>query len=92
MASSGMLCHVALVRTDVSVERSASILRVTRIGDANVVTSSTIPVTLMMEALSSPETSVLTRATQGNIPEEAILHSHRRETLKSYTALTGWTL
>jgi hypothetical protein len=28
-----MLCHVALVRTDVSEERSASIIRVTRIGE-----------------------------------------------------------
>jgi hypothetical protein len=26
------------------------------------------------------------------IPEDAILHSHRSENLKSYTALTGWTL
>jgi hypothetical protein len=32
MASSGMLRRVALVRTDVSEERSASIIRVTRIG------------------------------------------------------------
>jgi hypothetical protein len=33
MASSGMLRHVALVRTDVSEELSASIIRVTRIGE-----------------------------------------------------------
>jgi hypothetical protein len=33
MVSSGMLRHVALVRTDVSKKLSASIFRVTRIGD-----------------------------------------------------------
>jgi hypothetical protein len=26
------------------------------------------------------------------IPEDGILRSHRRENLKSYIALTGWTL
>jgi hypothetical protein len=53
---------------------------------------SPILVTLMMEALGSSETSVLTRATWCYIPENAILHSHSRENLKSYIALTGWTL
>jgi hypothetical protein len=33
MASSGMLRRVALVRTDVSEERSASFIRVTRMGE-----------------------------------------------------------
>jgi hypothetical protein len=69
MVSSGTLRRVALVGTDVSEELSASFIRVT----------------LMKEALSSSGTSVLTRATRRNIPEDTILHSHRRENLKSYT-------
>jgi hypothetical protein len=65
MASSRMLHRVAPVRTDVSEELSASIIR--------VVLSSPIAVTLMMEALSFSEMSVLTRATRHNIAEDAIL-------------------
>jgi hypothetical protein len=49
-----MLRRVALVRSDVSEEHSASITRVIRI----------------VEPM--------------NIPEDAILHSHRRENLTSY--------
>jgi hypothetical protein len=33
-------------------------------------------------------TSVLTRATRRNIPEDTILQSHRRENLKSYIKAT----
>jgi hypothetical protein len=101
-----MLRLLALVRTDVLEERIASIIRVTRIGELgttflrsvlrllvtdNVVPNSQILFTLMMEAIRSDEAAVLTRATRHNIPED-ILHSHCRENLKSYIALTGWTL
>jgi hypothetical protein len=80
MVSSGMLRRVALVRTDVSEELSASSVRRLLV-TASVVPSSPILVTLMKEVLSSSETSVTTRATRCNIPGDTILHSHRREKL-----------
>jgi hypothetical protein len=76
-----MLRRVALVRTDVSEELSASIIR--------VVPSSPILVTLMMKATRSSKTSFLTGAKRRNNPEDSILHSHHRENLKSYISLTG---
>jgi hypothetical protein len=93
MVSSGLLRRVALVRTDVSEEPGASFLRVTKIGDLGPTQAATsnqhshsspIFVPLMKEASGSSETSVLTRATWRNNPEETILHSHHRENLKSY--------
>jgi hypothetical protein len=39
----------------------------------------------MVEVIHSFGTSVLTRATRHNIQEDNILHSHRREKVKTYT-------
>jgi hypothetical protein len=90
MVSSGKLRRVALVRADVSEELSASFIGVTWIGEVGTtiaVTSNRSTLrrntTLVKEALSSSETSVLTRSTRRSIPENTILHSHRRENLKS---------
>jgi hypothetical protein len=72
-----MLRRVALVRIDVLEEFSASIIRVTRIGELGTtlpVISTPFLVTLM-EALSSSETLVPTKATRRNIAEDDILHS-----------------
>jgi hypothetical protein len=89
MVSSGMLRCVALVRTNVSEERNECIIRVTRIGEkshiiflrgvcwllvtANVISSSSIIVTLMMQALCSSETRVLKIVTRGYISEDGII-------------------
>jgi hypothetical protein len=70
--------RVAHVRTDVSEDLSASIIRVTRIGELG-----NLAVTSNRRTLRA---SVITWATRRNFPEDAILHSHRRENLKSYKA------
>jgi hypothetical protein len=90
-------------KTDVLEELSASFIRGTLIGvlrttlgvtsDRRTLRRNTngILVTLMKEALSSSETLVITRSTQHNVPEDANLHSHRRENLKSYISKYGET-
>jgi hypothetical protein len=52
---------------------------------ANAVPSSQILSTLKMEATHSSETSVLTRPRRPHIPEGGLLHSHRRENLKTHS-------
>jgi hypothetical protein len=95
--SLAMWHRVAVVRFNLSEERIASITRVTKIGKLrtklaitgnrstlrrNVVPSSPILVTLMMEAIRSSATSVLTIATRRHIPEADVLHGLRRRKLK----------
>jgi hypothetical protein len=84
-----MLRCVALVRTDVSEEHSASFIRAIRLGELGttlavtsnrrsvLVTASVVPTSpilvTLMVVLSYSETSVLTIYTRRNIPEDAIL-------------------
>jgi hypothetical protein len=56
MASSGMLRHVALVRTDVSEECSASFIRVTRLGEQG--TTLAVTANNVIESISSRRASV----------------------------------
>jgi hypothetical protein len=84
MPYSGMLRRVALVRTDVLEELSASFIRVTRIGELGTTLAVISNRRMLRRNTKSSETSVLTRATRRNIPEDTILHRHRRENLKSY--------
>jgi hypothetical protein len=91
MPSSCMLRRVDLVRTDVSEESVAYIIRVITIGELGTeifprsvlqllitanVPSSLILFALMLETTGSSETSVLTTATQRHISHDRILHRH----------------
>jgi hypothetical protein len=73
-----MLRHVALVRAGVSEEPGTSFIRVTRIGELGT----TLAVTSNRRTLRQ----LLTRATWRHIPEDTILHRHRRENI-SYKKL-----
>jgi hypothetical protein len=92
MASSGMLHRVALVSTDVSEELSASTIRVRKIGELRITLAITSNRFTLQRNKKFLQNVVLIRATWHNIPEDAILHSHCRENLKSYVSLTGCDL
>jgi hypothetical protein len=85
-AISGMLCRAALITTDISEERIASIIRIKRISKLEttlaitsnlllrIVPSLLILFIMIMDAILSSETSVLARVTWPHIPEDGILH------------------
>jgi hypothetical protein len=72
MVPSGLLRRVTLVRTDVSEEPGASFIRVTKICELGTTQA------------ASSNRRTLPQRTRRNNPEDTILHSHRRENLKSY--------
>jgi hypothetical protein len=95
MVSSGLLRRVALVRTDVLEEPGASFIRVTKSGELGTTQAATGNRRTLQRTFVVPgssETLVLTRATQRNNPEDTILHSHRRENLKSYICSEIYTM
>jgi hypothetical protein len=89
-ATSGFSRHVPEEELAAAEQELAFLRSVRRLlVAACVVPSSPIFVTLMKETPGFSETSVFTRATRRNNPEDTILHSHRRENLKSNWVVTS---
>jgi hypothetical protein len=109
-----MLRRVALVRTDVSEELSASFIRATRIGELGTTLAVTSNRHTLLVFLRSVRRLLVTasvvpsschpddggakflrdvdsyKSHAANIPEDAILHSHRRENLRFYYLVSRW--
>jgi hypothetical protein len=91
MASYGMLRRVALVRTDVSEELSASIIKVRRIGEIGTLAVATNRSTLR-RLIRSSETSVVTRAIRGHISEDDVHYTEFHITALQSTFSTSLQL
>jgi hypothetical protein len=72
---------MALIKTDVSEDRIASIFRV---HGCEQVTERSCKLLYRHRLVEYVETSVLIRATRCHLPEDDNHHSHRRGNLKSY--------
>jgi hypothetical protein len=85
-----MRCRVGLVRTDVSEECVASIFRLDRISKLET----TLAVTFYIENGGDRFLRNMgpNKALRHHIPEDGILHSHRRGNLKFYAAKKVYSL
>jgi hypothetical protein len=84
MASSGMLRRVALVRSDVSEERSAPFIRVTRIGELGT----TLVVTNNRRTLQRiPKRASVAKLRASVVPSSPILVTLMKEALSSSETL-----